>query len=120
MLCRLIFSKFRAILGGKVRTLLSGGAPLAADTHDFIRTCLVTRLLQASTLITVTITMTIMAIPMTTVRMMMQGYGLTECCSTACIPDGEDLSTGRVGPPLQVTRNINNFLLSKQSPSNSS
>ena len=54
MLRRLIFSKFRAILGGKVRTLLSGGAPLAADTHDFIRTCLVTRLLQASTLITVT------------------------------------------------------------------
>ena len=53
MLRRLIFSKFRAILGGKVRTLLSGGAPLAADTHDFIRTCLVTRLLQASTLITV-------------------------------------------------------------------
>ena len=51
MLRRLIFSKFRAILGGKVRTLLSGGAPLAADTHDFIRTCLVTRLLQASMLI---------------------------------------------------------------------
>ena len=46
-------------------------------------------------------------ITMTTVRIMMQGYGLTECCSTACIPDGEDLSTGRVGPPLQVPRNIN-------------
>ena len=45
---------------------------------------------------------------MTTVTTMLQGYGLTECCSTACIPDGEDLSTGRVGPPLQVTRNINN------------
>ena len=42
------------------------------------------------------------------VRIMLQGYGLTECCSTACIPDGEDLSTGRVGPPLQVTHNINN------------
>ena len=65
MLRRLIFSKFRAILGGKVRTLLSGGAPLAADTHDFIRTCLVTRLLQASTLIIMTITMTIMTITMT-------------------------------------------------------
>ena len=35
---------------------------------------------------------------------MVQGYGLTECCSTACIPDGEDLSTGRVGPPLQVAQ----------------
>ena len=44
---------------------------------------------------------------MTPVRIMMQGYGLTECCSTACIPDGEDMSTGRVGPPLQVTHNTN-------------
>ena len=44
---------------------------------------------------------------MTSVRIMLQGYGLTECCSTACIPDGEDMSTGRVGPPLQVARNIN-------------
>ena len=42
---------------------------------------------------------------MTTVAMV-QGYGLTECCSTACIPDGEDLSTGRVGPPLQVAQNM--------------
>lgn len=30
-----------------------------------------------------------------------QGYGLTETCATACVPDGHDLSTGRVGPPLQ-------------------
>ena len=57
MLCRIIFAKFRAILGGNVRTLLSGGAPLAADTHDFIRTCLVTRLLQASMLTIMTILM---------------------------------------------------------------
>ena len=64
--------------------------------------------------------MTMATITMTTVTIMLQGYGLTECCSTACIPDGEDMSTGRVGPPLQVTRNIKNFLLSKQSPSNSS
>ncbi len=31
---------------------------------------------------------------------MMQGYGLTETCSTACITDAEDLSVGNVGPPL--------------------
>ena len=50
-------------------------APLAPDAHDFCRTCLGITLLQ--------------------------GYGLTETCATASIPDGSDLITGRVGPPLQ-------------------
>jgi len=71
----LVFSKFKAILGGRMRAMLSGGAPLAPDSHDFCRTCLGITLLQ--------------------------GYGLTETCATACVPDGHDLSTGRVGPPLQ-------------------
>lgn len=72
---KIIFSKFRAIVGGNLRVLLSGGAPLAPDAHDFVRTCLGITLLQ--------------------------GYGLTETCATACIPDGSDMSTARVGPPLQ-------------------
>jgi len=61
--------------GGNLNILLSGGAPLAPDAHDFVRTCLGITLLQ--------------------------GYGLTETAATACIPDGSDLSTGRVGAPLQ-------------------
>lgn len=72
---RLIFKKFRDVVGGRLRLLLSGGAPLAPDAHNFCRTCLGITL--------------------------MQGYGLTETCATACIPDSADLSTGRVGPPLQ-------------------
>jgi len=72
---KLIFKKFKAILGGRLRCLLSGGAPLAPDAHDFCRACLGLTLLQ--------------------------GYGLTETAATACIPDGGDLSTGRVGAPLQ-------------------
>ena len=72
---KLIFAQMRAIIGGRMRILLSGGAPLAPDAHDFCRTCLGLTLLQ--------------------------GYGLTETCATASIPDGSDLSTGRVGPPLQ-------------------
>jgi len=71
----LIFKKFRAAVGGKVRLLLSGGAPLAPDAHDFCRTSLCIKLLQ--------------------------GYGLTETAATACIPDSADMSTGTVGPPLQ-------------------
>ena len=72
---KIIFKKFKAIIGGKLRVLLSGGAPLAPDAHDFCRTCLGITLLQ--------------------------GYGLTETAATACIPDSSDLSTGRVGAPLQ-------------------
>jgi len=72
---KLIFSKFREIVGGRIRVLVSGGAPLAPDAHDFIRTCLGITLLQ--------------------------GYGLTETTATACIPDASDVSTGTVGPPLQ-------------------
>jgi long-subunit acyl-CoA synthetase (AMP-forming) len=33
----LIFKKMRAVVGGKLRMLLSGGAPLAEEAHVFIR-----------------------------------------------------------------------------------
>jgi len=72
---RLIFGKLRQIIGGRVRVLLSGGAPLAPDSHNYCRTVLGITLLQ--------------------------GYGLTETAATSSIPDEDDLSTGRVGPPLQ-------------------
>jgi len=71
----LIFRKMKALVGGNVRTMISGGAPLAPDVQEYVRACLGVTLLQ--------------------------GYGLTETCGTACIPDTGDLSTGRVGPPLQ-------------------
>jgi long-chain acyl-CoA synthetase len=70
----LIFSKMRAAVGGNLRVMLSGGAPLAEDAQRFIRTTLTTPLLQ--------------------------GYGLTETTSTACISDPDDLTVGHVGPPL--------------------
>lgn len=36
----LVFRKVRAILGGRIRFVLSGGAPLSADTQRFINICL--------------------------------------------------------------------------------
>jgi len=72
---KLIFNKFKMAVGGNLRFLFSGGAPLAPDTHDYCRTMLGIALLQ--------------------------GYGLTETCATACIPDAYDLSTGCVGGPPQ-------------------
>ena len=35
---RLMFGSIRALVGGRVRAILSGGAPLAPDIHDYLRT----------------------------------------------------------------------------------
>lgn len=56
----LIFNKVKAGLGGKVRLLVSGGAPLGADCHEFLRVCF---------------------------GPTMQGYGLTETCGGASCTD---------------------------------
>ncbi|XP_066584617.1 fatty acid CoA ligase Acsl3 isoform X1 [Prorops nasuta] len=73
---KLIFGAARQVLGGKVRLILSGGAPLSPDTHTQIKVCLC-----------VTVT---------------QGYGLTETTSCATVMDLYDRSTGRVGAPSTV------------------
>uniref|UniRef100_A0A668UCI8 long-chain-fatty-acid--CoA ligase n=1 Tax=Oreochromis aureus TaxID=47969 RepID=A0A668UCI8_OREAU len=71
---RLVFKRVRALLGGKTRVLLSGGAPLSAATQRFMNIC--------------------MCCPVG------QGYGLTETCGAGTISEFWDYSTGRVGAPL--------------------
>ncbi|KAH9756993.1 Long chain acyl-CoA synthetase 9 [Citrus sinensis] len=70
----LVFSKVRAILGGRIRFILSGGAPLSADTQRFINICL--------------------GAPIG------QGYALTETCAGGTFSEVDDTSVGRVGAPL--------------------
>lgn len=48
-------------MGGRVRLMMSGGAPLSPDTHEQIETCLCVNLIQ--------------------------GYGLTETTSGATVMD---------------------------------
>lgn len=60
-------------MGGRVRLVMSGGAPLSPDTHELIKTCLCVQVIQ--------------------------GYGLTETCSAATVMDMHDASLGRVGAP---------------------
>lgn len=50
------------MLGGRVRLILSGGAPLSPDTHEQINICLCLNVIQ--------------------------GYGLTETTSCATVMDG--------------------------------
>uniref|UniRef100_A0AC35TZ86 AMP-binding domain-containing protein n=1 Tax=Rhabditophanes sp. KR3021 TaxID=114890 RepID=A0AC35TZ86_9BILA len=72
---KFIFGKVRRLLGGKLRIVLSGGAPLNAETQRFMNICF--------------------SCPV------VQGYGLTETCGGATLGDPNDLSTGSVGPPLK-------------------
>uniref|UniRef100_A0A8C2J4C8 long-chain-fatty-acid--CoA ligase n=1 Tax=Cyprinus carpio TaxID=7962 RepID=A0A8C2J4C8_CYPCA len=71
---KLVFQKVRALLGGRLRVLLSGGAPLSAVTQRFMNICF--------------------CCPVG------QGYGLTETCGAGTISQLWDYSTGRVGAPL--------------------
>lgn len=59
---RIIFKKVAKLMGGKVRLMMSGGAPLSPDTHEQIKLCLCIDVIQ--------------------------GYGLTETTSSATVMDG--------------------------------
>uniref|UniRef100_A0A915JQK6 long-chain-fatty-acid--CoA ligase n=1 Tax=Romanomermis culicivorax TaxID=13658 RepID=A0A915JQK6_ROMCU len=71
---RLVFSHIRGVLGGRLRLMLSGGAPLNPETQRFMNICFCCPVAQ--------------------------GYGLTETCGAGTVCDVEDLKTGTVGPPL--------------------
>jgi len=70
----LVFRKVKDILGGRLQMIVSGGAPLSGDTQRFINIA--------------------MGCPIA------QGYGLTETCAIGTIAELDDLSVGRVGPPV--------------------
>ncbi|XP_076877852.1 long-chain-fatty-acid--CoA ligase 4 [Brachyhypopomus gauderio] len=73
-LCNVLFKKVKALLGGNIRMMLCGGAPLSPATQRFMNICF--------------------CCPVG------QGYGLTETCGAATITEVADYSTGRVGAPL--------------------
>merc|ERR1712020_67126 len=43
---KIVFKKIRALLGGQMRLMLCGGAPLSKEVHDFMRVCIGAPLLQ--------------------------------------------------------------------------
>ena len=76
LLTNFTFSSIRGALGGRVRFIVSGGAPLPAHVEEFCSCCLAP---------------------------VLQGYGLTESCAASfiCLPDPAMANT--VGPPLKST-----------------
>jgi long-chain acyl-CoA synthetase len=71
---RIVFSKPKAILGGKVRVMLTGAAPISAQVHDALKV--------------------IFCCPIA------EGYGMTESTGASCLSDIADPHTGHVGGPV--------------------
>ncbi|GAB4859315.1 hypothetical protein Ancab_010777 [Ancistrocladus abbreviatus] len=93
----ILFCRIQSVLGGHIRFMLCGGAPLSGDTQRFINIC--------------------MGAPIG------QGYGLTETCAGAAFSEWDDTTVGRVGPPLpccyikpSLIQIHGNYLLPIESP----
>eukprot|EP01137_Pigoraptor_chileana_P005356 Opistho-2@48326 len=71
---RTVFDKLKLLLGGRVRYMLTGSAPIDSKVLEFLRVCFC--------------------------PVVMQGYGLTETCAASAVTMYNDVSLGRVGPPL--------------------
>lgn len=70
-----VFSSVQALLGGKVRCMLAGSAPLSADVQKFVQSCFAAPLRQ--------------------------GYGLTETCAATTLSTVKDNTPNQVGPPQE-------------------
>lgn len=70
---KLVFGAIRARLGGKVKHIVSGSAPISPDVMDFLRICFSADVYE--------------------------GYGQTEQAAGLTISYRGDLTSGQVGPP---------------------
>lgn len=71
---RIVFKKVRENLGGRVRLVMSGSAPLNPNVLEFLRCALG--------------------------AVVIEGYGQTECCAPCTVTFPRDVRTGHVGPPI--------------------
>jgi long-chain acyl-CoA synthetase len=70
---RLVFSKVKAMFGGRLRFFISGGAPLSKEIAEFFHACDL---------------------------LVLEGYGLTESAAASCVNPPDAYRFGTVGPPL--------------------
>lgn len=70
----LVFNKVKAMMGGNLKSMVTGSAPLGADVLDFLRIAFCCDLRE--------------------------GYGMTETCGASCATFNSDPNAGHVGGPL--------------------
>ncbi len=70
---RLVFAKIHALLGGRMRGFISGGAPLSKALAEFFHACGI---------------------------LILEGYGMTENCAAATVNRPDDYRLGTVGKPI--------------------
>ena len=97
----------RAVLGGRVRFIVSGGAPLAPNVENFCNVCLAP-VLQVRVRVPACVRVfarrgccsSLLASAHTS---FLQGYGLTETCATSFCMLPDPRHTNTVGPPGAAT-----------------
>jgi len=70
----IVFKKMKAVLGGNVRIMLTGSAPLSMEVFDFLKVCFCTNFIEA--------------------------YGMTETCGGSFVTHYSDPLSGHVGGPV--------------------
>ena len=71
---KVVCSKFKEILGGRVRVMATGSAPISVDVLNFLKVCFCCPIIE--------------------------GYGQTESCASTCITMPTDSVAGHVGGPV--------------------
>jgi long-chain acyl-CoA synthetase len=74
----LIFKKVKALLGGRVRAMITGSAPIDLEVLDYLKMCFCVSI--------------------------QEGYGLTESSAAATLTKTNDPNAGHVGGPVQTLR----------------
>lgn len=95
LLDKLIFSRLKVPLGGRLRLMFVGSAPLAVETQEFISLAMCKFNLSLQIL-----DATFIFIFRFKGINLLQGYAATEATAAASLMDMEDRSYGRVGAPL--------------------
>jgi long-chain acyl-CoA synthetase len=73
---KLVFNKMRAVLGGRVRFMMTASAPISSETLDFLKIAFCCPILEA--------------------------YGQTECTGASHLTSVRDGLTGHVGGTTQT------------------
>lgn len=75
---KLVFQKTRDIIGGEMRAIITGSAPISPDVLEFLKICFMTDIHN--------------------------GYGMTEGCGASTCAKQYDVTSGHVGGPMQSTK----------------